>query len=317
MKISPVGAKCLSLKIVQSLVMSIISLFCEIDDFFLALMKYQVEYHLPEETEPPEKRGRPRSLHPSEIMTILISFHQSRYRTFKDYYQRHVRTHLRWAFPTLVSYTRFVELQKEVLECLSLYLYTRFGRCDGISFIDSTKLPVCNNRRIPSHRVFATEADRGKTSMGWFYGFKLHLLINSTGDLLGVELTPGNTDDRGPVRELAELLSGKLYGDRGYISSPLREHLAAQGVDLVYRVRKNMDPLPLSETNEVLLKKRTLIESVIKELKSQTQVDHTRHRSVVNFQVNVVSALIAYTYLEKKPSLNEQELQQIKVRQRP
>lgn len=143
------------------------------------------------------------------------------------------------------------------------------------------------------------------------------MVINATGDLLGVELTPGNTDDRAPVQEVAELLSGKLYGDRGYISSPLRQQLAAEGIDLVYKVRKNMDPLPLSETDEVLLKKRTLIESVIKALKSQTQVDHTRHRSLVNFQVNGVSALIAYTYLEKKPSLNAQELQKIKADQGP
>ena len=283
--------------------MSIVALFCEIDDFFLALMKYQVEYHL-QDAQPAENRGRPRSLHPSEIMTILISFHQSNYRSFKDYYQRHVCVYLRWAFPNLVSYTRFVELKKEMLGCLSLYLYTRFGSCDGISFIDSTRLPVCHNRRIPSHRVFAKEADRGKTSMGWFYGFKLHLMINTTGELLGVELTPGNIDDRGPVPALTQLLSGKLYGDRGYISAPLRQHLASEGIDLVYKVRKNMDPLPLSETDEVLLKKRMLIESVIKELKTQTQLEHTRHRSLLNFQVHVVSALIAYTYLEKKPSLN-------------
>ena len=296
--------------------MHIVSLFCEIDDFFLALMKHQAEYHL-QQAEPPETRGRPRGLHPSEIMTILISFHQSSYRTFKDYYQRHVCVYLRWAFPSLVSYTRFVELKKEVLECLSLYLSTRLGSCDGISFIDSTKLPVCDNRRIPRHRVFAQEAERGKTSMGWFYGFKLHLVINSMGELLSVELTPGNTDDRAPLREVATRLSGKLYGDRGYISGPLRQELAPQGVDLLYKVRKNMDPLPLSQTDEVLLKKRTLIESVIKQLKSQTQVEHTRHRSFLNFQVNVVSALIAYTYLEKKPSLNLREMQEIKACQAP
>ena len=294
--------------------MSIVSLFCEIDDFFLALLKYQAEYPRQAAESPSETRGRPRRLHPSEIMTILISFHQSNYRTFKDYYQRHVCVYLRWAFPTRVSYTRFVELKKEVLACLSLYLYTRLGTCDGISFIDSTRLPVCHNCRIRSHRVFAKQvSDRGKTSMGWFYGFKLHLLINSTGDLLGVQLTPGNIDDRAPVSELMYGISGKLYGDRGYISAPLREQLASEDVDLLYKVRKNMDPLALSETDEALLKKRTLIESVIRELKSQTQVDHTRHRSFENFQVNVVSALIAYTYLAKKPSLNLRDLQDSQV----
>ena len=296
--------------------MSMITLFCEIDDFFSRTCEHRAEYHL-QQAEPPETRGRPRRLHPSEIMTILIGFHRSTYRTFKDYYQRHVCVYLRWAFPNLVSYTRFVEVKKEVLECLSLYLYTRLGSCDGISFIDSTKLPVCHNHRIPSHRVFAKEAERGKTSMGWFYGFKLHWVISSTGERLGVELTPGNIDDRAPVAAWVELLWGKLYGDRGYISAPLRQQLASEDVDLLYKVRKNMDSLPLSETDEVLLKKRTLIESVIRELKSQTQVEHTRHRSLLNFQVNVVSALIAYTYLEKKPSLNLRDLREIKACQAP
>ena len=288
--------------------MHIVSLFCEIDDFFLALVKHQAEYPR-QQAEPLETRGKKQGLHHSEIMTILINFHQSTYRTFKEYYQHHVCVYLRWAFPTLVNYNRFVELKKEVLGCLSLYLYTRLGTCDGISFMDSTRLPVCKNRRISSHRVFSKEADWGKTSMGGFYGFKLHLLINSTGDLLGVQLTPGNIDDRAPVSELMHGISGKLYGDRGYISAPLREELASQDVNLIYKARKNMDPLALSETDEVLLKKRTLIASVIKELKSQTQVDHTRHRSFANFQVNVVSALIAYTYLAKKPSLNLRDLE--------
>ena len=296
--------------------MSIIALFCEVDDFFLALMAYRAKHQLPG-AQPPEKRGRPRSLHPSEIMTILIGFHQSNYRTFKHYYQRHVCIYQRWAFPNLVSYNRFIELKKEVLKLLWLYLQMRFGRCDGISFIDSTRLPVCDNRRIRSHRVFVKEADRGKTSMGWFYGFKLHLVINTLGELLWVEITPGNIDDRAVLPKLTQLLSGKLYGDKGYLSGPLREHLATQGLDLVYRVRKNMDPLPLSQTDEVMLKRRMLIETVIKELKSQTQVEQTRQRSFVNFQVNVVSALIAYTYLEKKPSLNLRELQEIKVFQGP
>ena len=115
------------------------------------------------------------------------------------------------------------------------------------------------------------------------------------------------------MRRLSQGLFGnQLYGDRGYISKALREALGSQGISLIYKVRKNMQPLPLSETDTVLLKKRMLIESVIKELKNQTQLQHTRHRSFVNFQVNVVSALIAYTYLEKKPSLNLREPQEIK-----
>ena len=247
-------------------------------------------------------------------MTLLIAFHQSGYRTFKHFYLRHVCVYWRVSeFPHLVSYTRFVQLKKEVLTLLRLYLVsTTLGDYSGVSFVDSTRLRVCDNRRISSHRVFADVAECSKTSMGWFYGFKLHLVINHTGTLLDVALTPGNIDDRKPLRKFTERLHGSLYADRGYISKDLREELREQGVNLVYKVRKNMKPLDLSVSDEVLLKKRMLIESVIRELKTQMQLEHTRKpRSFENFQVNVFSALIAYQLLENKPSLNIHELQQI------
>ena len=244
-------------------------------------------------------------------MTLLINFHQSGYRSFKTYYEKHVRLYLRWAFPNLVSYNRFVELMAEALPVLTIYLYTRFGKCSGIFFIDSTLLSVCHNRRIPKYRVFAKEAEPTKTSLGWFYGFKLHLVINTVGELLSADFTLANIDDRVPVAELVRHLSGKLYGDKDYISKDLREHLATQGIQLVYKVRKNMDPLALSQTDVVMLKRRMLVESVIKELKTQTQLQHTRHRSFINFEVNMVSALIAYTYLAEKPSLNLRKIQQV------
>ena len=289
--------------------MSILTLFCKIDDFFLSYEKWRATHCLPE-TTPQETRGRPRHLHPSEVMTILIAFHQSGYRTFKHFYQRHVCVYWRAAFPHLVSYTRFVQLKQEVLTLLTFYLSANLGTCSGISFVDSTRLRVCDNKRISSHRVFATQAGRSKTSMGWFYGFKLHLIINEKGELLGFQVSPGNTDDRQPLWGVSSAcLFGNLYGDKGYISKDLREFLKQQGIHLCYKVRKNMQPLELSVSDEVLLKKRTLIESVVKELKTQTQVEHSRHRSFANFQVNVVSALIAYQLLESKPSLNLAELQ--------
>ena len=293
--------------------MNIITLFCEIDDFFLAYEKWKpATQSLPRETTPLETRGRPRRLHPSEVMTLLIAFHESGYRTFKHFYQKHVCVYWCAEFPNLVSYSRFVQLKKEVLEVLTFYLSAHLGTCSGLSFVDSTRLRVCDNKRISSYRVFAGQAERSKTSMGWFYGFKLHLVINGSGELLDVALTPGNTDDRKPLRDFADRLHGSLYADRGnHISKDLRETLRQQGVDLVYKVRKNMKPLDLSVSDEVLLKKRMLIESVIRELKTQMQLEHTRHRSFENFQVNVFSALIAYQLLENKPSLNIHELQQI------
>ncbi len=289
--------------------MNILTLFCEIDDFFLAHEQWVSTQCLPE-TTPLETRGRPRQLHPSEVMTLLIAFHQSNYRTFKHFYLKHACVYWRTEFPHLVSYSRFVQLKKEVLVLLNAYLSATLGECSGISFVDSTRLRVCDNRRISSHKVFAGRAGGSKTSMGWFYGFKLHLIINDTGELLDVALTPGNTDDRKPLSTVSEgHLHGSLYGDRGYISKALREKLGKQGINLVYKVRKNMKPLEVSVSDEVLLKKRMLIESVIRVLKTQMQLEHSRHRSFENFQVNVFSALIAYQLSENKPSLNFDELQ--------
>ena len=289
--------------------MSIVSLFCKTDDFFLAYEAHLASHSLVD-AKPTETRGRPRRLHPSEVMTILIAFHQSKYRTFKHFYEKHVCVYWRAEFPHLVSYSRFVQLKKEVLTLLTLYLHVHLGEWSGISFVDSTRLRVCDNKRISSHRVFAEQAGRSKTSMGWFYGFKLHLLINEKGDLLGFEVTSGNTDDRQPLWEFSgDRCFGSLYGDKGYISKDLRDHLSEEGINLVYKVRKNMKPLDLSVSDEVLLKKRMIIESVIKELKTQTVLEHSRHRSFQNFRVNVVSALIAYQLLESKPSVNLSELQ--------
>jgi len=174
------------------------------------------------------------------VMTILIHFHQSHYRTFKAYYTEYVQVHLRKEFPRLISYQRFVALIPDMMLSMLAYLQSRYGACTGISFIDSTSLSVCDPKRISGHRVFAVDARRGKTSMGWFFGFKLHLAVNDRGDLLACCLTPGNIDDRTPVPGMVKRLRGKLFGDRGYISAPLTHLLFEQGLHLITRLRKNM-----------------------------------------------------------------------------
>ncbi|TYP77418.1 MULTISPECIES: IS982 family transposase [Nitrosomonas] len=181
---------------------------------------------------------------------------------------------------------------------------SRFGRCCGISFIDSTKISVCHNRRIGSHKVMAGFAARGKTSVDWFYGFKLHLVINDQGELLGVKITAGNVDDRDPVPELTRSLFGKLFGNRGYISRSLFEQLWEQGMQLITKVRKNMKNKLLPLFDKLLLRKRSIIEAVNDQLKNISQIEHSRHCSPVNFFVNLIAGLVAYTFREKKPSLN-------------
>jgi hypothetical protein len=249
-------------------------------------------------------RQRQATMSTSEVMTIVILFQGSGFRNFKTYYTQHVGRHLRAEFPRLVSYQRFVELQSTALLPLAAFLHTRFGSCTGISFIDATPLKVCHNLRINAHKVFRTVARRGKTSTGWFYGFKVHLVISDRGELLSVQITPGNVDDRQPAPRLARRLWGKLFGDRGYISKELFAQLWAQGVQLITKLKKNMKPKLLPLLDKLLLRKRALIETVNDQLKNIYQIEHTRHRSLANFVVNLLAALIAYSYQEKKPSLN-------------
>jgi Transposase DDE domain len=268
---------------------------------------YSRSYQIDETPFPLARFRRKRTLQqlwPSEVMTILIHFHQSHYRTFKAYYTEYVQMHFTSEFPHLVSYTRFVALIPSVLVPMLAYLQRRYGTCTGISFIDSTSLEVCDPRRISGHRVFATDARRGKTSMGWFFGFKLHLAVNDRGELLACCLTPGNVDDRAPVPQMVTRLRGKLFEDRGYISAPLTELLFEQGLQLITRLRKNMKNHLMHLSDKLLVRKRAIIESIIDQLKNISQIEHSRHRSPTNFVVHVIAGLIAYSHQDKKPGLH-------------
>jgi len=255
-------------------------------------------------TQKPSTRGRKTTLSMSEVMTIIIWFHQSHYRDFKAFYIQYVQKHLRAEFPQLVSYSRFVSLMPRVLLMLWAYAMSRCGHCTGISFIDSTPLSVCRNRRIPRHKVFQGIAARGKGSMGWFYGFKLHLVVNQYGQVLAFWLTPGNVDDRQPVPQLAQKLFGKLFGDRGYLSHPLFEQLWQQGIQLITSLKANMKNRLMPLADKLLLRKRYIIETINDQLKNQSQIEHSRHRSPLNFVINVLAGLIAYTWQPAKPAIN-------------
>jgi Transposase DDE domain len=281
--------------------MEIIALFCDVDDF---CQQFEPRWQQRLVRSGTPQRLRESRLCLSEVMTIVISFQQSGYRTFKDYFLRHVTPHLRWAFPQLVSYTRLVELMPEALVPLCAYLQTRKGESQGVAFIDSTLLAVCHPKRSGRHKVFAGLARWGRNSLGWCYGFKLHLLINDVGELLACRLTAANVDDRKPVPALVARVTGKVFGDRGYISQALFADLFAHGVQLITKLRKNMKNKLLPMLDKLLLRKRSLIETVNDQLKNIAQIEHSRHRSVANFLVNLVAGLIAYTYQDKKPSLH-------------
>ena len=279
---------------------SLAELFCHVDDFWQAFEAYWREQQLSDG----KQRQRAGELYPSEIMTILIHFHQARYRDFKTYYTQFVERFLQREFPNLVSYSRFVQLIPAFVVRLSTYLHHCLGHCTGISFIDSTTLAVCDNRRIGQHRVFAETAARGKTSMGWFYGFKLHTIVNERGELLACRLTAGNVDDRHPVTNLTERVFGKLIGDKGYLSQALFEQLWAQRIQLITKLRSNMKNRLMDLTDKLLLRKRAIIETIYDQLKNISQIEHTRHRSFRNFAVHLLCGLIAFCHQPKKPSLH-------------
>lgn len=282
--------------------MTLLELFCEIDDFCLWFVPVWESRMLPPADH--KVRRRPGQLCLSEVMTMLVLFHRSHYRTFKHFYIEYVLTTLRGEFPGLVSYSRFVTLIPGTLVPLCAYLQHRKGSVTGVAYVDSTPLRVCHNRRIPSHNVFKTVARRGKNSLGWFYGFKVHLIINEQGQLLAVTMTPGNVDDRTPVPDMTTGLYGKLFGDRGDISQKLFAHLYDRGLQLVTKLKCNMNNRLMSIVDKILLRKRAIIETVNDQLKNISQIEHTRHRSISNAMVNVLAGLIAYTHQDKLPSLN-------------
>ena len=187
---------------------------------------------------------------------------------------------------------------------LCAYLQQSFGDCTGINFVDSTSIAVCHNRRIKRNKVFKHLAATGKTSMGWFFGFKLHLIINEQGELLAVYLTPGNVDDRKPLSDLTKNLFGKLFGDKGYLSQTLFETLYQRGLELITNIRKNMKNSLMLLEDKIMLRKRFIIETVNDQLKNVSQIQHSRHRKPANFAVNLTAGLIAYQKQPKKPSIN-------------
>jgi hypothetical protein len=278
----------------------LVAMFCDIDDFCNTFEPIYTQRLL---QSGQRQRRRPSQLSLSEIMTIIVYFHASHYRDFKHYYTEYVRGQLRPYFPTLVSYSRFVALMPRALVPLCSYLHTRKGRCTGITFVDSTPLAVCHNKRISRHKVFEEWATRGKCSMGWYFGFKLHLMVNDEGELLAFRVTTGEVDDRDPVERMAAGLWGHLYGDRGYISKALHDELLSHGLKLITLIRRNMKPRLMRLWDRLMLRSRSVIETINDQLKNVSQIEHSRHRSVTGFMVNVVGGLIAYTYQPKKPSL--------------
>lgn len=249
---------------------------------------------------------RPAILNHSEVISIMILFHDKGYRCMKHFYTQHVQVHLKHLFPKTVSYNRFVELMKAVNLHFSIFIKTLcIGECTGISYIDSTPIRVCKNKRISRHKVFDGIAQIGKSTMGYFYGFKLHLVINERGELLNFVITPGNVDDREPLKNkrFIKKITGKLYGDKGYVSAPLAKILFIDGIQLITGIRNNMKNSLMEMSDKILLRKRSIIETINDVLKNTCQVEHSRHRCFDNFISNLLAGIATYCFLPKKPNI--------------
>lgn len=279
------------------------------DEFCKDISKAMVGRQLSDSNDK-KRRNKPCRLSDSEIITILIAFHLGNYRNLKHFYLFYVKVHLQKEFPKTVSYNRFVELQqKAMLPLVMLLKLTKLGECSGISFVDSTPIRVCKNKRIFNHKVFEGLAKRGKSTMGFFYGFKLHIVVNEIGELLGFTITPGNIDDRAPLKDgdFLDKVYGKLFADKGYVGQELFEMLFINGIQLMTSLRRNMKGSIMSLSDSILLRKRSIIETINDVLKNTCQIEHSRHRSFGNFITNLVAGLIAYTFLPTKPKIKYEE----------
>ena len=281
-------------------------IFCIIDDFCKEFLKETKKYKTLSNNDGKKHRNRSSEMSDSEIMTILLLFHFGTFKNFKHFYLHYIGVHLKKEFPKQLSYNRFVAVERHVFAEMMFFLNTVcFGKCTGITFIDSTKISVCHNKRIKRNKVFKGIAQVGKSTMGWFYGFKLHLGCNDKGELLSFCLTPANVDDRDPktLNRLTKTLFGKLFGDKGYISATLFETLFNDGIHLITGIKSNMKNALMSLYDKIMLRKRSVIETINDQLKNICEIEHSRHRAMHNFLINLLSALAAYCFFDKKPAI--------------
>lgn len=290
----------------------ITDIFCIVDEFCNDFENHTNGFLLSKPSKRPPRMSK------SEVITIMILFHMSGFRCFKHFYIYYVQKHMQSEFPKTVSYNRFTELMQSSILPLALFVkMCCLGDCTGISFIDSTPIRVCKNKRIKRNKVFKDIATVGKSTMGYFYGFKLHLIINDKGEILNFTISQANVDDREPLKRESFLKSifGKLFGDKGYISKQLSEILFMDGIQLITSIRNNMKNTIMDMGDKITLRKRSIIETVNDELKNICQVEHSRHRSIGNFFTNLIAGLAAYSFFPKKPSIKYQTVKtnQIKL----
>jgi len=249
------------------------------------------------------KRRREGQLQLSEVLTILIAYHQSGMACFK-YFYLNLCTYSRHLFPGLVHYARFIKLIKQAFPALVCLLKSMAGEITEYLFIDSTPMAVCHNLRERKHKVFKGLAAKGRTSTGWFFGLKIHLIFNTHGEIVRLTITPGNVNDKTSVAEMVKGITAKLIGDKGYLSQKLLQQLFEGGVTLITKIKKNMKNILMDTADKLMLLKRSFIETIFSSLKSLNTLIHHRHRCPINAFSHLIAGLISYQLRTDKPSLH-------------
>jgi hypothetical protein len=280
--------------------MDITALYCCLDDFCTVFEDWEAHRLIPSK----QTRQRTGKLSRAEMLFIMVLFHLSAFKNFKMFYLYGIGCQHRACFGDLPHYDRFVSLMPRLFVPLMVLLHSLSAEETGVYFADSTKLAVCHNRRIHRHKVFDGLAARGKTSMGWFFGLKLHLVINHKGQVMALKITPGNTADSTVLDQITQHLSGKIYADKGYIGRELFSKLWQRGLHLITGIRRNMRNYLMPLADKLMLRKRFVIETVLDTLKSEMGLEHSRHRSVINGMVHSLSCLVAYAFRPGKPSMS-------------
>jgi hypothetical protein len=284
----------------------LIEIFCDCDDFYKNYEQWQFQKKTLR-----RKPTREPGLSTSEIMCILILYHHSGMKCFQYYYQQVVLKSMLSYFPSSPCYGRFVQLIPRCMMPLLMFVnFSRVGRLVGCYFADSKKLPVCDNLRIKSNRVFEGIAGRSKSSTGWFYGLKLFLVINAFGEIIRCVITPANIADNNleMMKKIFKGLRKFLFADKGFLSQPAFEYFYEQGLKIVTTIRSNMKNKLVPVLERLMLMKRGVIESVNDLLMTLCDIDHTRHRSPINCITHAYAGVAAYTYLDKLPSVFAKKL---------
>ena len=277
------------------------TLFCFVDDF---LKGFEPWYKKQLISSGSIKRNRSCRLSLSEIVTILIAYHQSGIACFKYFYLALCRNY-RKLFIGLVHYDRYITLIRLAFPALISMLKSLEGEITEYLFIDATAMAVCHSLREKRHKVFKGLASKGKTSTGWFFGFKLHFIFNTKGDIVRLQITRGNVDDRTPVMGLIKGITGKLIGDKGYISKKLFNELFDNSITLITKIKKNMKNCLMDTTDKLMLMRRSFIETIFSSIKFLLTLNiliHHRHRSPINAFAHLFAGLINYQIRTDKPT---------------